>query len=113
MITGMPKWAGICIFSLLGSGFAAAQPAAVDEKRAKSLFESNECAGCHQVDTKLVGPGLKQIAGKYRDDKDAPRRLLEKVRKGGAGVWGEIPMPPHAEAKDDELKLVISWILSQ
>lgn len=110
---GVRIGAGVCIAGLLSAGVAGAQSTGIDVQRAKSLFESNECAGCHQIDTKLVGPGLKQIAGRYRDDKDAPRRLLEKVRKGGAGVWGEIPMPPHAEAKDDELKLVISWILSQ
>ena len=64
------------------------------------------------MDVKVVGPALKQVAAKYKTDKDAATRLMDKVRKGGSGVWGAIPMPPNVEIKDDELKVVIAWILS-
>ncbi len=91
---------------------AIAQSPAIDGKKAKALFEGHECAGCHQMEMKLVGPGLKQVADKYRGDKGAETRLLEKVKMGGVGVWGQIPMPPNAGIADEELKIVIVWILS-
>ncbi len=97
---------------IAASAIAMAQVPPVDAKKAKSLYEEHECAGCHQLDTKVVGPGLKQVADKYRGDKDAPSRLLAKIKMGGVGVWGEIPMPPNAGITDDELKVVIAWVLA-
>jgi cytochrome c len=104
--------ASLLLAGILTASLAAAQAPAVDAGKAKSLFEGHECAGCHQVETKVVGPALKQVADKYRGDKAAASRLLDKVKKGGVGVWGEIPMPPNAGITDDELKVVIAWILS-
>ena len=65
------------------------------------------------MEVKVVGPGLKQVAEKYRGNKDAPAKLIEKIKKGGVGVWGEIPMPPNLDVTEDELKIVVAWILSQ
>jgi len=107
------KSGSLLLAVMLMASPAGAQTVAVDAGKARALFEVHECAGCHQVDTKVVGPALKQVAEKYRGDKEAASRLLEKVKKGGAGVWGEIPMPPHAGTSDDELKVVIAWILAQ
>jgi len=71
------------------------------------------CMACHAVDKKLVGPSFKDIAAKYKGQADAPAKLAEKVRKGGAGVWGQIPMSPNGVAKinDTDLKAVVAWIL--
>lgn len=71
------------------------------------------CMACHAKDKKLVGPSFKDIAAKYKGDKEAPTKLAEKVRKGGAGVWGPIPMPPNAADKisDADLKAAIELIL--
>ena len=71
------------------------------------------CLACHSVDKKLVGPAFKDVAAKYQGQADAVAKLTDKVRKGGAGVWGQIPMPPNPEAKinDAELKTVVEWIL--
>jgi cytochrome c len=71
------------------------------------------CVACHAVDKKLVGPSFKEIAAKYKDQKDAVAKLSEKVRKGGAGVWGQVPMPPNDAGKinDADLKAVVEWIL--
>ena len=71
------------------------------------------CMACHSKDKKLVGPSFKDIAAKYKGDKSAPAKLTEKVRKGGAGVWGPIPMPPHGPDKinDDDLKGAVDSIL--
>ena len=102
-----------CAVAIATMGVAFAQAPAVDAKKANSLFEGHECAGCHQMDMKIVGPGLKQVAEKYRGNKDAPAKLIEKIKKGGVGVWGEIPMPPNLDVTEDELKIVVAWILSQ
>ena len=71
------------------------------------------CMACHNKDKKLVGPSFKDIAAKYKGDKAAPAKLAEKVRKGGAGVWGPIPMPPHNPDKinDEDLKTSVDAIL--
>ncbi|MBP8134534.1 MAG: c-type cytochrome [Zoogloea sp.] len=71
------------------------------------------CMACHSVDKKLVGPAFKDIAAKYKGQGDAVAKLSDKVRKGGAGVWGPIPMPPNAVDKisDGDLKGVVEWIL--
>jgi cytochrome c len=71
------------------------------------------CVACHSQDRKLVGPAFKEIAAKYRGQKDAVATLTDKVRKGGKGVWGPIPMPPNAPEKisDAELKAALEWVL--
>ena len=70
------------------------------------------CMACHQKDKKLVGPAFKDIAAKYKGQ-DATAKLMDKVRKGGSGVYGPIPMPPNGPDKinDADLKLVVEWIL--
>ena len=68
---------------------------------------------CHTVDKKLVGPGYKEVAAKYKGDKTAEAKLVEKVKKGGAGVWGPIPMPANAQVSDADVKTLVKWILTQ
>lgn len=72
------------------------------------------CMACHAKDKKLVGPSFKDIAAKYKGQ-DVSAKLAEKVRKGGAGVFGPIPMPPNPVDKisDAELKAAIEYILKQ
>lgn len=111
-MTRSRKSRGLFLAATLVAAFAAAQVAPIDAKKAKSLFEGHECSGCHQLETKLVGPALKQVADKYRNDGQAASRLMEKIKQGGVGVWGEIPMPLNAGITDEELKLVIGWILA-
>ncbi|WP_290643651.1 c-type cytochrome [Aquabacterium sp.] len=71
------------------------------------------CMACHAKDKKVVGPAFKDIAAKYKGDKEASTRLTEKVRKGGSGNWGPIPMPPHPAEKisDADLKGAVDQIL--
>ena len=109
----MKKSLACAAVAIAAIGVASAQAPVVDAKKAKSLFEGHECAGCHQMEVKVVGPGLKQVAEKYRGNKDAPPKLIEKIKKGGVGAWGEIPMPPNIDITDEELKIVVAWILSQ
>lgn len=72
------------------------------------------CTACHTQDKKLVGPAFKEIAAKYRGQKDAAAQLADKVRKGGKGVWGPIPMPASGPDKisDAELKAALDWVLA-
>ena len=77
------------------------------------LAQKGGCIGCHATDKKLVGPSYKDVADKYKGQKDASAKLFDKVRHGGTGVWGTIPMPPSGADKlsDADLKAVIEWVL--
>ncbi|MEW5782971.1 MAG: c-type cytochrome [Pseudomonadota bacterium] len=76
------------------------------------LAKKSNCMSCHMVDKKLVGPAYQDIAKKYAGDKDAVKKLTEKVKKGGKGVWGEVPMPPNAAVKDADIETLVKWILA-
>ena len=91
------------------AGALAAAPAAASEELAKK----HACFACHAVDKKLVGPSYKDVAAKYRGDKGAEAKLFDKVKKGGTGVWGQIPMPPNAAVPDADVKALVKWIMSQ
>ena len=90
---------------LAGGAYAA------DADKAKALAQSKNCLACHAIATKLVGPAFTEISKKYKGNKDAEAMLAKKVIGGGGGVWGTIPMPPNP-VKEDEAKLMVSWILS-
>ena len=78
----------------------------------EDLAKKHNCFACHAVDKKVVGPAYKDVAAKYRGDKTAPAKLFEKVKKGGAGVWGPVPMPPNAAVPDADVKKLVDWVLS-
>jgi cytochrome c len=77
------------------------------------LAQKNACTACHAVDKKLVGPAYKDVAAKYKGDAKAQAMLEEKVKKGSVGVWGQVPMPPNANVKDEDVKTLVKWVLSQ
>ena len=97
------------IVALTAIGVLAAGNAAANEK----LAQSSGCMTCHAVDKKVIGPGFKEIAAKYRNDKAAEANLVKKVKAGGSGVWGSTPMPPNAHVKEDDIKTIVQWVLSQ
>ena len=78
----------------------------------EDLAKKHNCLACHAVDKKLVGPAYKEVANKYRGDKTAEAKLIDKVKKGGVGVWGQIPMPPNSAVPDADVKSLVAWILS-
>ena len=78
----------------------------------EALATKNGCMACHKVDTKLVGPSYKDVAAKYKGDKKAEAMLIDKVKKGGMGVWGPVPMPPNAAVKDEDIKTLVKWVLA-
>nr|WP_321785651.1 c-type cytochrome [Paraburkholderia sp. J94] len=77
----------------------------------QAIARSNACMGCHAVDRRLVGPSFKDIAAKYKGDASAQAKLEKKVRDGGAGVWGAIPMPSHPAMSANDIHDVVAWIL--
>ena len=76
------------------------------------LAKQKNCLACHQIDKKLVGPAYKDVAAKYANDKDAAPRLAKKVREGGVGVWGQIPMPANPQVNEAESLQLVKWVLS-
>lgn len=77
------------------------------------LAQKKNCMACHATDKKLVGPSYKDVAAKYAGQKDAVDKLAQKVLKGGAGVWGAVPMPANPQVSEAEAKQLVQWILTQ
>lgn len=90
------------------AALAASTSAMADMK----LATDKNCMACHAVDKKVVGPGYKDIATKYAGQKDAVDMLAGKILKGGAGVWGPIPMPANAQVSAAESKVLATWVMS-
>jgi cytochrome c len=88
---------------------AAPAPAA---QGGEDLAKAKNCLSCHKIDAKLVGPGYKEVAAKYAGQHDAVAHLAEKVMKGGAGVWGAVPMSPNPQVSREEAEKLVTWILS-
>jgi cytochrome c len=103
--------AGAAALALAGT--ASAQ--ALDDKKADELMKKAGCNACHAVDKKMVGPSYKDVAAKNKGKADAAQAMADKVRKGGAGVYGQVPMPPNGADKisDGDLKLLVAWILTK
>ena len=93
----------------LAAGMAVCAPAMADLQ----LATAKNCMACHAADKKLVGPSYKEVAAKYAGQPDAAGKLEVKVLKGGAGVWGPVPMPANAQINADEAKKLVAWILAQ
>ena len=87
-----------------------AEAAGADDPLA--LATSSGCLGCHQVDTKLVGPSYKEVAEKYKGDAGAFDMLVDKVMNGGSGTWGQVPMPPNAHVGEEKIRTIVTWVLS-
>ena len=84
-------------------------PAAAQE----ALAQKSGCLACHAIDKRVVGPAYRDVAEKYRGDKTAQAKLEKKVKDGGVGVWGDVPMPPNSFVSDADIKSLVSWVLSQ
>jgi cytochrome c len=100
--------------TLLAAGLfvASGANAALDNKAAEELMKKDGCAACHAIDKKVVGPAYQDVAAKYKGDASAAAKLADKVKKGGSGVWGPIPMPPNAQVSDGDIKNLVDWILT-
>ena len=80
---------------------------------AKALPQKSGCLACHSVDAKVLGPAYKDVAAKYKGKPEMEAKLVEKVKKGGSGTWGPIPMPANSpQVKDEDIKTIVHWVLS-
>jgi cytochrome c len=77
-----------------------------------ALAKANACLACHAIDRKVLGPAYKDVAAKYASRKDAVEYLTAKIKKGGAGVWGPIPMPAQAQLSEAQAKELAQWVLT-
>ena len=90
---------------------AATAPAAPSHGAAMlQLANKGACLSCHQVDRRLVGPAFQEVAARYKGDAQAPAALAAKVKNGGSGVWGTVPMPA-ASLDDREIGKLVRWVL--
>lgn len=93
--------------SLAVAAITLTSPVYADE----ALAKKHNCMSCHQLDKKSVGPAYQDVGKKYKGQSDAAVRLAAKVKKGGAGVWGQIPMPPNPTVPDVDIKRLVDWVL--
>jgi cytochrome c len=92
----------LAVISLTAAGVASAS---------EELIKKYNCTACHQNDKKLVGPAYQEVAAKYKGDAGAAAKLAAKVKAGGSGVWGAVPMPPNPQVPDADLKTIITYVL--
>lgn len=93
---------------LAGAGLLIAGQASADE----ALAKAKNCMSCHAIDKKIVGPSYKDVAKKYAGQADAAAKLEAKVKKGGSGVFGTVPMPPNPAVSDADIKKLVAWVLA-
>ena len=120
----------IMLFSILFislKGFAQTSPASkpapaksaqavaatkAEIEKGKQLIAGSDCFACHKLDEKTVGPSYTEVAKKYALNEKNVGMLSEKIIKGGSGVWGQIPMAPHANVTPEDAKKMVKYILS-
>jgi cytochrome c len=103
---------GRLVVGLVLVGAAASASSVAFAGDGAAVARANACMGCHAVDRRLVGPSFKDIAAKYKGDAGAQAKLEKKVRDGGSGVWGAIPMPSHPGMSAGDIRDVVAWVLA-
>ena len=78
----------------------------------EELIKKDGCIACHAIDKKVIGPAYVDVAAKYKGDPKAPALLARKIKEGGSGVWGQVPMPPNSQVSDADIKILVTYILS-
>jgi cytochrome c len=102
----MKRFAASCVAAALLAASSLAD--AADE--APALAEKYRCLACHQLDAKSVGPAFREVAKRYKDDASAQDKLVAKVKSGGRGNWGKIPMPAN-DLSEADLRTLVQWVL--
>jgi len=100
---------------IAAAAFAAAgllAAGAVHAAAVEDLLKKSGCTACHSNDKKVVGPSYMEVAAKYKGDAGAAAKLATKVKAGGSGVWGQVPMPPNPTVSDADLKTMVAYILA-
>ncbi|KMN35164.1 MULTISPECIES: c-type cytochrome [unclassified Chromobacterium] len=97
----------------VGAALLLATMPALATEPALALAQKNNCLSCHAVDHKLVGPSYREVAKKYAGQAGASQLLQAKIKAGGGGTWGPVPMPPNPQVSDLELRQIVAWLLKQ
>jgi len=97
---------------LPGKGLMAVNLAAAESITPEGLFKKHNCSTCHAPASRAIGPAISEVAAKYKGQADAMSKLHKKVKVGGAGVWGAIPMPPHAHVPEGDIDVLVRWMLT-
>jgi cytochrome c len=110
----LPREATSTTALILASFFAVLAPHSVRAATppGEQIFESSDCATCHAIDHKVVGPALQDIAKKFAGQNDAAPTLADAIKNGHVGTWGQIPMPPDPTLTDAQIQQVVAWILT-
>ena len=101
-----------CLWALGLAALSLCARAQGNADSARALAEKNLCFSCHKVEEKLVGPSFRDVAKKYQGVSEAQAKVIAKVKQGGKGVWGTVPMPPAKDVPDEDLKAMVAWVLS-
>ena len=86
--------------------------AAAANEKGLELIGASDCTACHAIDRKIIGPAYKDVAAKYENTPANVDTLVAKVKKGGMGNWGNVPMTPHPDLPDADVKEMVQYILS-
>ncbi len=94
---------------------ASAQAAAAQAQAdpVTQLLNRNACLGCHSLEKQVIGPAFRDVAARYKADAAAPAVLAKKLKEGGQGAWGQVPMPPNPDLTDPDAKLLVEWVLTR
>ncbi len=104
------KYLALCLPLVFGVSAANADTPTYEQ--VSPILQQNACLACHQIDVKVVGPAYKEVAEKYKDDPANAALLAKHIKEGISGVWGAIPMPPNVNIKDDDLTIVVDWLMA-
>lgn len=96
-----------------GKKVAKAEKSAKPNPATEAMMKKSDCFTCHSVAKKIVGPAYKDVAKKYRGKAGSVEMLVAKVKKGGSGHWGVIPMAAHPNLSDVQIKAMVEWVLAQ
>lgn len=101
----------VIVSMIAAAGLMVAGSVLADDGAA--LLKKGNCMGCHKMEGKLVGPGFKEVAAKYKGDAGAAAHLETKITKGGAGAWGTMPMPAMSNVKPEDVKAMVAYIMTK
>jgi cytochrome c len=102
-------WAFAVVVGLI----LARRSSAGGSRDVQTLLATYGCTGCHAVDRKMVGPSFREVAHRFGSETGGDARVARRIREGGAGDWGAIPMPPHPAINDAELRSRVTWVFAQ
>lgn len=109
----MNKFTVLGLALLLPLAVAGQAKDAKPDPKVEAMMKKSDCFACHQVKMKVVGPSYRDVAKKYKGKKGAEALLVQKIKAGGSGNWGTVPMAAHPDLKEEDVKAMVQWVLAQ